>query len=132
MEAYIQAIVTTAGVIMGVWGFVKVIRDIKKTNDDEVEKRNRWDKAAKRVEENADKWDKGLADTYAERKAIVDRYDDRLDEMDGKIQQLYAMVVLLLKAQDATFEEQVKNGANGEIKKMHTELNNFIFSEIGK
>lgn len=132
MEVYIQALVTTAGVIMGVWGFVKVVRDIKKTNDDEVEKRNRWDKAAKRVEDCADKWDKGLADTYAERKAIVDRYDDRLDEMDGKIQQLYAMVVLLLKAQDATFEEQVKNGANGEIKKMHNELNNFIFSEIGK
>jgi hypothetical protein len=42
------------------------------------------------------------------------------------------MVVLLIKAQDATFEEQVKKGANGEIKKMHDELNNFIYAEIGK
>ena len=30
------------------------------------------------------------------------------------------------------FEEQVKKGANGEIKKMHDELNNFIYAEIGK
>ena len=132
MEAYIQALITTGGVIMGVWGFIKVIKDIKKNNDDEHDRRQRWDRAAKRVEDSADKWDKGLSDATSEREAIADRYDKRLDDMDGKIQQLYSMVVLLLKAQDATFEEQVKNGANGEIKKMHAELNNFIFSEIGK
>jgi ClpP class serine protease len=132
MEAYIQALITSAGVIMGVWGFVKVVRDIKKTNDDEVMRRDRIDKAVKIVEDNAEKWNKGLSDVYSERADIVERYDGRLDEMEGKIQQLYSMVVLLIKAQDATFEEQVKNGANGEIKKMHDELNNFIYAEIGK
>ncbi len=132
MEEYIQAIITTAGVFMGVWGFIKVIRDIKKTNDEEVKRQDRIDKAVKTVEDNAEKWSKGLDDVYGERDAIVKRYDGRLDEMEGKIQQLYAMVVLLIKAQDATFEEQVKKGANGEIKKMHDELNNFIYAEIGK
>lgn len=132
MEAYIQALITSAGVIMGVWGFIKVVRDIKKTNDDEVKRQDRIDKAVKMVEDNAESWNKGLTDVYAERDTIVKRYDGRLDEMEGKIQQLYSMVVLLIKAQDATFEEQVKNGANGEIKKMHDELNNFIYAEIGK
>ena len=132
MEAYIQALITSAGVIMGVWGFIKVVRDIKKTNDDEVKRQDRIDKAVKVVEDNAEKWNKGLSDVYSERADIVERYDGRLDEMEGKIQQLYSMVVLLIKAQDATFEEQVKNGANGEIKKMHNELNNFIYAEIGK
>jgi ClpP class serine protease len=132
MEAYIQALITSAGVIMGVWGFFKVVRDIKKTNDDEVKRQDRIDKAVKMVEDNAESWNKGLTDVYAERDTIVKRYDGRLDEMEGKIQQLYSMVVLLIKAQDATFEEQVKNGANGEIKKMHDELNNFIYAEIGK
>lgn len=132
MEAYIQALVTSAGVIMGIWGFVKVVRDIKKSNDDEVMRRDRIDKAVKIVEDNAEKWNKGLSDVYSERADIVERYDGRLDEMEGKIQQLYSMCVLLIKAQDATFEEQVKNGANGEIRKMHDELNNFIYSEIGK
>lgn len=132
MESYIQALITSAGVIMGVWGFVKVVRDIKKTNDDEVVRRDRIDKAVKIVEDNAEKWNKGLSDVYSERADIVERYDGRLDEMEGKIQQLYSMCVLLIKAQDATFEEQVKNGANGEIRKMHDELNNFIYAEIGK
>lgn len=132
MEAYLQALITSAGVIMGVWGFIKVVRDIKKTNDDEVKRQDRIDKAVKMVEDNAESWNKGLTDVYAERDTIVKRYDGRLDEMEGKIQQLYSMVVLLIKAQDATFEEQVKNGANGEIKKMHDELNNFIYAEIGK
>ena len=63
---YIQALITTGGAIMGVWGFIKVMKDIKKSNDEEVERRKKWDNAAKIIEENKDKWDKGLIDIYEE------------------------------------------------------------------
>lgn len=133
MEEYIQALVTTAGVIMGVWGFVKVVRDIKKTNDDEVGKRQRWDKTADIIEKKADIWDKGLADIDKMRESMMKRYDDRLDNQDARTQQLYSMQCMSLRAQDAILEALVEQGiGNGEIKNMHTELNNFIFSEIGK
>lgn len=133
MEEYIQALVTTAGVIMGVWGFVKVIRDIKKSNDDEVGKRQRWDKTADIIEKKAAVWDKGLADIDNMRESMMKRYDDRLDNQDARTQQLYSMQCMSLRAQDAILEALVEQGiGNGEIKNMHTELNNFIFSEIGK
>ena len=85
VESYIQALITSAGVIMGVWGFVKVLRDIKKSNDEEVKRRDRVDKAVKIVEENAEKWDKGLSDIYGERETIVKRFDERLDEVMGAL-----------------------------------------------
>ena len=133
MEEYIQALVTAAGVIMGVWGFIKVIRDIKKNNDDEHDKRQRWDKTADIIEKKADIWDKGLADIDKMRESMMKRYDGRLDNQDARTQQLYAMQCMSLRAQDAILEALVEQGiGNGEIKNMHTELNNFIFSEIGK
>jgi hypothetical protein len=132
MEAYIQALITSAGVIMGVWGFVKVVRDIKATNDVEVKWRDRVDKAVHIVEENADKWNKGLADIYAERSGIVKQYNERLDEQDAKIQQLYAMSALIIKAINVLLEERVEKGANGDVKKMHAELSDFLTEQIGK
>lgn len=132
MEAYIQALITSAGVIMGVWGFVKVVRDIKATNDVEVKWRDRVDKTVRIVEESADKWNKGLADIYAERSGIVKQYNERLDEQDAKIQQLYAMSALIIKAINVLLEERVERGANGDIKKMHAELSDFLTEQIGK
>lgn len=130
--AYIQALITSAGVIMGVWGFIKVIRDIKKTNDDEVKRRDRVDKVVRIVEDNADKWNKGLSDIYKERTEIVKQYNERLDEQDAKIQQLYAMSALIIKAINVLLEDRVEKGANGDVKKMHVELNDFITEQIGK
>ena len=130
---YIQGIVTAACALMGIWGFVKVVKDIKATNDEEVKRRERWDKAAKTVEENATKWNEGLADVYAERKEIVKRYDERLDEQDAKIQQLFSMMVMLMKAQNSMLEALIEaNIGNGDIKEMHKELNGFIAEQIGQ
>ena len=117
---------------MGVWGFVKVVRDIKATNDVEVKWRDRVDKAVHIVEESADKWNKGLADIYAERSGIVKQYNERLDEQDAKIQQLYAMSALIIKAINVLLEERVEKGANGDVKKMHAELSDFLTEQIGK
>lgn len=128
---YVQAFVTVGGALMGIWGFVKVIKDIKKNSDDEHDRRQRWDKAADIIEQKADLWDKGLADMEEGRKKIVTRYDDRLNEQDAKIQQLLSMLCMTLRAQDAILEALVEKGiGNGEIKAMHKELKGFILDQV--
>ena len=128
---YIQGVITSAIVLSAVWGFVKVIKEIKKDNDTEHDKRQRWDKAADVIEQKADFWDKGLADMEQGRKNIVDRYDNRLDEQDAKIQQLLSMLCMTLRAQDAILEALVEQGiGNGEIKSMHKELKGFILDQV--
>ena len=65
------------------------------------------------------------------RKNIVDRYDNRLDEQDAKIQQLLSMLCMTLRAQDAILEALVEQGiGNGEIKSMHKELKGFILDQV--
>ena len=127
---YIQAYITVGSSLLGIWGLVKVIRDIKKTNDEEVKRRKRWDDTAQTVEEKADAWNKGLADVDNIRESMMDRYDGRLDNQDAKIQQLYAMQCMSLRAQDAILEALVDQGiGNGDIKDMHKELRDFILNQ---
>ena len=138
ISTYIQALITTGGVIMGVWGFLKVVRDIKKTNDDEHDRQQRIDRAVKTIEDKEKTWDEGLADVYRERNEIVKRYDKRLDEQDDRMteqesknQQLLAMMCMCLRAQDAILEALVeKEIGNGEIKAMHKELKDFIMEQV--
>ena len=128
---YLQGVITSAIVLSAVWGFVKVIKEIKKDNDTEHDKRQRWDKAADVIDKKADFWDKGLADMEQGRKDIVRRYDGRLDEQDAKIQQLLSMLCMTLRAQDAILEALVEQGiGNGEIKSMHKELKGFILDQV--
>ena len=128
---YVQALITTGGLIMGVWGFVKVARDIKHDSDAEHDRRQGWDYAAKVIKEKEDLWDKALADMELGRERLVDRYDGRLDTQDAKIQQLVAMQCMTLRANDAILEALVEQGiGNGEIKAIHRELKGFILDQV--
>ena len=130
-SSYLQAFITVGGAIMGIWGFAKVISDIKSKNDGEVKRRDKIDKVVKIVEDKHEAWDKGLSDIYAERDAIVRQYNGRLDEQDAKIQQLLSMLCMTLRAQDAILEALVEQGiGNGEIKSMHKELKDFILDQV--
>lgn len=128
---FIQGIITATVALVAIWGVVKVIKEIKKDNDTEHDRRQRWDKAADVIEKKADFWDKGLADMDQGRKEIVRRYDDRLDEQDAKSQQMLSMLCMTLRAQDAILQALVEQGiGNGEIKAMHKELKGFIFEQV--
>ena len=133
VSAYIQAFITVGGAIMGIWGFVKVFRDIKQTNDDEVKRQQRIDSAVEIVENNHEKWNKGLADIYAERNTIVRQYNERLDEQDAKIQDLLSMLITIMQAQDAILEALIEQGiGNGDIKETRKALHKAIAEQVSK
>ena len=128
---YLQGLITGAVALSAIWGFIKVIKEIKKDNDAEHDRRLGWDKAAKTIEQNAGAWDKGLADIDNVRSQMVKRYDDKLMDQDAKIQQLLSMLCMTLRAQDAILEALVEKGiGNGEIKAMHKELKDFILDQV--
>ena len=111
-------------------GFKKIM-EIKKTSDEDHDRKQKWDHAAKVIEDKADAWNKGLSDVFAERGEIVKRYDGRLNDQDARIQQLLAMMCMCLRAQDAILEALVKSDiGNGEIKAMHKELKDFIMEQV--
>lgn len=143
ITSYVQALVTAGGVIMGVWGFIKVISDIKKNNDEEHDRRQRWDNAAKVIEENKDKWDNGLRDVYEERKQIIARYDARLDELEqnieknhseteAKIQEVQSEILILTECMRAVLDGLHQKGCNGRVTEASEKLDSYLVGLIGK
>lgn len=133
VASYVQAFITVGGVLMGIWGFVKVFRDVKKANDDEVKRRQRVDAVVKIVEEGHEKWDAALADMETGRQRLMMRYDGRLDEQDAKIQDILAILVELLQSNDAILDALVSAGiGNGDIKNRRDDMSHFIAEQIKK
>ena len=113
----LQALVQCGALIMGAWGFYKVIMEIVKAINTRHDKENAWDKAVKDIE--------------VDRETLKNEFNSRLDEQDAKIQQLVAMICMTLRAQDAILEALVeKEIGNGEIRAMHKELKDFIMEQV--
>lgn len=99
----------------------------------EHDRMKKWDemedKLIKNIQEERDKiyenYDKKLADMREE-------IDSNHTETEGKIQQLSSMMIMLMKSVNALLDREIKQGANGDVAKMHEELTDFLYEELGK
>lgn len=115
----LQALLQCGAVIVGIWGFYKVIMEIIKSITARHDREQAWDKAVKDIE--------------VDRESLQKEFNGRLDEQDAKFQQLLSMLCVCLRAQDAILDALVKdNIGNGEIKAMHKELKDFIMDQVEK
>ena len=73
----LQALVQCGAIIIGIWGFYKVVMEIIKAITDRHDKEQAWDKAVKDIE--------------VDRESLKSEFNSRLDEQDAKIQQLLSM-----------------------------------------
>lgn len=115
----LQALLQCGAIIMGIWGFYKIIVEIIKTITARHDREQAWDKAVKDIE--------------VDRKTLQEEFNARLDEQDAKIQQLFAMLCMSLKAEGVILEAlSEKDIGNGEVKAMKKELNTFLTQQIGQ
>ena len=113
----IQSLMQLGALIIGAWGFFKVIMEIVKAINTRHDREQAWDKA--------------VEDFSKEREQLKEQFNLRLDEQDAKNQQLLSMLCMTLRAQDAILEALVEQGiGNGEIKAMHKELKDFILDQV--
>lgn len=140
---YVHAIITACGGLMGVWGFIEVLKNIKKSNDDEHDRRKRWDEAADAIEKYKDKWNQGLTDIYSERNKIVEKYDARLDELEkridqnhteteAKMQEVQSEIIMLTECMRAVLDGLHQQGCNGRVTEASEKLDNYLVGLIGK
>ena len=124
-----QALVQSAALIVGIWGFYKVIMEIVRN----ITARHDKEKA----------WDNAVEETKKERELLAKNFNGRLDEItkiietnqadsDAKIQELTAIVIMLTKSVKAILDGQVEQGLNGTVKKQRDEVDNFLTELIGK
>lgn len=124
-----QALVQSAALIVGVWGFYKVIMEIVRNITERHDKEKAWDEAVGNIKK--------------EREQITNTFNERLNDMtkliegnqaetDSKMQELTAIVIMLTKSVKAILDGQVEQGLNGTVKKQRDEVDNFLTDLIGK
>lgn len=113
----INTLMQMGGIILGAWGFYKVIMEIIRSINERHDREQTWDDAVKNIAK--------------EREQITLEFSSRLDEQDAKFQQLLAMLSICLRAQDTMLEALTSaNIGNGDVKEMRKELKKFISEQI--
>ena len=149
-----ELIIKALAVFIVVWFVVKNFLDVRKTAKEQIVREQKWDNAAKIVEEKEKVWDDGLADIRGERKAITDRYDDRLDELEEKVdsgynqlldnvkdnatdteakfQEVKAELLILTECMRAVLDGLYQQGCNGKVTEARQKLDEHLVTLIGK
>lgn len=122
----LQALVQSAALIVGIWGFIKIVMEIVKAINARHDKEMEWDKTKEDLEKG--------------RQEIIERYDKKLGELENmiienyaqteaKIQELNACNMLLTKSIRAILAGQIEQGLNGPVKEAKKALDEFIDSK---
>ena len=125
-------VITLAFIFLLYEVYDKISKIIARVNA-EHDRVKKWDemedKLLKNIQEERDKiyanYDKQLAE-------IRQDIDENHADTEAKVQQLTSMMILMMKSVNAILEREIKQGANGDVQKMHEELTNFLYEELGK
>ena len=142
--------------IMGLWAFYKVIKEIVQKINERHDKEQKWDEYAKNLQDERDKiyekYDGKLSEiekqmevneqlAQKERDKIQEAYNERLIEienkieynhceMDAKTQELKADVLMLTKSTAAILDGLTQLKCNGAVTEAKKNLDAFLMSKI--
>ena len=110
-------------IIMGAWGFIKVVKEIIASVNARHDREQKWDEYEKNLQ--------------AERDKIYQRYDEKLSELEKKIndnhsdteaklQQVRSELLILTDCMAAVLDGLHQQGANGKVTEAAEELQQYM------
>lgn len=122
----INDLIKVAVIIMSIWGFVKIIMEIVKAVTSRHDREQKWDEMADSISK--------------EREVFVARYDERLAEMERKIdenhtdteaklQQIRAEQYMLTMCMQAVLDGLIQLKCNGNVTKAKHDLDEYIVKQ---
>lgn len=123
----IDFIVQVGIIFMAIWGFVKVVGEVIEAVNKRHDREQKWDDYAKNLDN--------------EREKIYARYDDRLVEIESKIdknyqdnesknQEIKAEITILTKSMSAILDGLIQQGCNGTVTEAKKNLDEFLMSKL--
>ena len=121
----IQALMQLGTYLIGAWGLYKVIVEIVKAITERHDKEKEWSKTKEDLERG--------------RQEIMQKYDAKLAEMEGKIdenhcdteakiQELRSEMLILTRCMSAVLDGLKQLNCNGEVSKAKKNLDEFLMS----
>lgn len=122
-EITLQALLQCGAILMGIWGFYKVIMEIVKALNTRHDKEQKWDAYEKNLQEERDK--------------IYEKYDAKLSELEAKIeenqcdtgarvQEIRADVMILTECMAAVLDGLKQLNCNGAVSDAKKTLDKYL------
>lgn len=119
----LQALIQSAALIVGIWGFIKVVTEIAKAINERHDKEQKWGE-----------WEVNLQE---ERDKIYERYDTKLAEMkekidhnhadtEAKIQQTRSELHILTECMAAVLDGLKQLNCNGKVTEAKESLDAYL------
>ena len=112
----LQALIQMGAIIMGIWGFCKVIMEIIHAITARHDKEQSW---SKQHEEMSEKYDKAIAD-------LNKKIDDNQIDVEAKIQEVRAEQEILTECMYATLDGLHQLGCNGKVTEARSMLDQYL------
>lgn len=119
----ISTLIQIGVIIMGFWGFVKIVKEIVKSITDRHDREQKWDEMVQNVQDERDK--------------IYERYDSKLAEMESKIddnhsdteaklQEVRAELLIITDCMAAVLDGLHQQGCNGKVSEARENLDQYM------
>lgn len=123
MQVTFDDIIKLAIIIMGIWGFAKVIMEIVKAITARHDREQKWDEMAESINASREniiaKYDYKLVE-------LEKKIDDNHADTESKLQQLGAEMYMHTEVLNAILDGLTQLGANGEVTKAKEKMAEFM------
>jgi len=114
-------------VIMGLWAFFKVVGEVIDAVNKRHDKEQEWDSYAENLEKERNK----IYEKYDNRLSeIEDRIDTNHAETEAKTQEIKAEIMILTKSMSAILDGLIQQGCNGAVTEAKKNLDEFLMSKL--
>lgn len=121
-------------IIMGFWGFYKVVKEIITVITDRHDREQKWDEMVKNIQAERDKiyerydsklaeMDKRITDNYNE---INKKIDDTHTDTEAKLQEVRAELFILTDCMAAVLDGLHQQGCNGRVTQASEKLDEYL------
>ena len=123
MQVTFDDIIKLAIILMGIWGFVKVIMEIVKAITARHDREQKWDDMAENLKSSREdiiqKYDARLAD-------VEKKIDENHADTEAKLQQLRSEQCILTSSMFAVLDGREQLGANHKVTSAKLELQEYL------
>ena len=116
-------------IIMGLWGFCKIVMEIVKTITARHDREQEWDNTAKKLREEREievcRYNDQLAD-------IRKQQDDIRTDFEAKVQEVKAEQYIIIETLRAILDGLKQQGCNGRVSEAITNLDEYLNEKAHK
>ena len=119
----ISTLIQMGLIIMGFWGFIKVVKEIVKNITERHDREQKWDEMIQNVQDERDKIYKRYDEKLVE---MEKKIDDNHTDTESKLQEVRSELLIITDCMAAVLDGLHQQGCNGRVTEARESLDKYM------